>query len=153
MVGEGFRQIQQMSDRVNQQRAQESMFAEHAPTHRYDRGKLIELATQYGLAPVRAGMGNDKKILKELPDLVAALNNRTTPRFGPLGYPTGPTDGGGVGPPPPGGGGGSGGGGGGPPASPPPGGDGGPGPSPPPPPGGGGGPPPPVESTGVPGAE
>ena len=64
MVGEGFRQMQQMSNRVTQQRAQESLFAEYASTHGLERGKLMELATQYGLAPVRSGMGNDKNILK-----------------------------------------------------------------------------------------
>ena len=81
MVGEGFRQLSQMTTNVQDQVKSDALLRSYAGSSGMDVGKLKTLLNSYGLKPVEAPMGSNSSILKELPDFMKKFNistNRTS---------------------------------------------------------------------------
>jgi hypothetical protein len=81
MVGEGFRQLSQMTTNVQDQVKSDALLRSYAGSSGMDVGKLKALLNSYGVKLVEAPMGSNSSILKELPDFMKKFNistNRTS---------------------------------------------------------------------------
>ena len=79
MVGEGFRQLSQMTTNVQDQVKSDALLRSYAGSSGMDVGKLKTLLSSYGVKPVETPMGSS--VLQELPDIMKRFNistNRTT---------------------------------------------------------------------------
>jgi len=77
MVGEGFRQLSQMTTNVQDQVKSDALLRSYAGSSGMDLGKLKTLLNSYGVKPVETPMGSNSTILKELPYILNKFNIST----------------------------------------------------------------------------
>ena len=76
-VGEGFRQLAQMSNNAQDAARTDSLLRTFASASKMDLGKLKALLDDHGLKPVEVPVGSDFTVLKELPDMLSRLGIST----------------------------------------------------------------------------